>query len=158
MRVRPCVPLLRVRRPRPRPLIVAVAQEDANNQQTEVKRYQSGDYFGERALIKNDNRAASVVAITDCRCILLDKWSFERLLVRPPVPAPCTSACTCAAPPCCCLARHLTSTCGGWPLACTLDSRLPRPRMPLSGATRGLRQGPVRDILARDADDYAKHV
>ena len=63
-----------------------------------MKRYGAGDYFGELALLNNDVRAASVVAVTDCDCILLDKSSFERLL------------------------------------------------------------GPVHAILARDAENYAKHV
>ena len=73
-------------------------QTDANGEQQEVKAYVTGGYFGELALLRNEVRAASVTAVTDCSCIVLDKSSFERLL------------------------------------------------------------GPVHDILARNADNYAKHV
>lgn len=45
-----------------------------------VKDYKSGDYFGELALIKNEPRAASVIAKTKCKLISLDRRSFKRLL------------------------------------------------------------------------------
>jgi len=45
-----------------------------------VKEYKNGEYFGELALIKNEPRAASVIARTDCRLISLDRKSFKRLL------------------------------------------------------------------------------
>ena len=45
-----------------------------------VMHYKAGDYFGERALIKNEPRAASVVAKTQCTVVTLDRHSFKRLL------------------------------------------------------------------------------
>lgn len=45
-----------------------------------VKDYSKGDYFGELALIKNEPRAASVIAKSDCKLLTLDRMSFRRLL------------------------------------------------------------------------------
>ena len=45
-----------------------------------VKSYQVGDYFGERALLKNEPRAASVVSKGDSVVVSLDRHSFKRLL------------------------------------------------------------------------------
>ncbi len=45
-----------------------------------VKDYQKGNFFGELALIKNEPRAASVIAKTDCKLLSLDRLSFKRLL------------------------------------------------------------------------------
>ena len=42
--------------------------------------YKAGDYFGERSLIKNEPRAANVVAKTQCTVVTLDRHSFKRLL------------------------------------------------------------------------------
>ena len=39
-----------------------------------------GEYFGERALMKNEPRAANVIAKGDCTVVLLDRHSFKRLL------------------------------------------------------------------------------
>ncbi len=43
-------------------------------------KYKKGDYFGERALIKNEPRAANVIAKTDCTVVSMDRHSFKRLL------------------------------------------------------------------------------
>jgi cAMP-dependent protein kinase regulator len=47
---------------------------------TEVAHYGIGDYFGERALLKNEPRAANVVAKTNCKLVTLDRHSFKRLM------------------------------------------------------------------------------
>jgi cAMP-dependent protein kinase regulator len=45
-----------------------------------VKDYKKGDYFGELALLKNEPRAASVIASSKCKLLSLDRRSFKRLL------------------------------------------------------------------------------
>jgi cAMP-dependent protein kinase regulator len=45
-----------------------------------VMDYAKGGYFGELALIKNEPRAANVIAKTDCKLLKLDRMSFKRLL------------------------------------------------------------------------------
>jgi cAMP-dependent protein kinase regulator len=42
--------------------------------------YNKGGIFGELALIRNEPRAASVVAKTNCKLLTLDRMSFKRLL------------------------------------------------------------------------------
>lgn len=42
--------------------------------------YKPGDYFGERALLKNEPRAANVIAKTNCKVVSLDRHSFKRLM------------------------------------------------------------------------------
>lgn len=49
-------------------------------EEEELMKYTVGDYFGERALIKNEPRAANVQAVTDCHVVTLDRHSFKRLL------------------------------------------------------------------------------
>lgn len=45
-----------------------------------VKEYKPSDYFGERALVRNEPRAANVIAKTDVRVLTLDRASFTRIL------------------------------------------------------------------------------
>ena len=48
---------------------------------TVIKEYKVGDYFGERALIKGEPRAANIVASSETvKVISLDRISFKRLL------------------------------------------------------------------------------
>lgn len=56
------------------------ATKHINNVPQEVKQYAAGGYFGERALLKNEPRAASIVAKSECVCVSLDRHSFKRLL------------------------------------------------------------------------------
>ena len=44
------------------------------------ERLKSGAYFGERALLTNDARAATVTAVVPTRCQVLDRSTFKRLL------------------------------------------------------------------------------
>ncbi len=45
-----------------------------------VKDYEAGGYFGELALLKNEPRAATIIADNNCRCLFLDRMAFKRLL------------------------------------------------------------------------------
>jgi len=45
-----------------------------------VKDYTPGDFFGERALLKNEPRAADIIATSEVSCVSLDRDSFKRLL------------------------------------------------------------------------------
>jgi cAMP-dependent protein kinase regulator len=42
--------------------------------------YTKGMYFGERALLNNDARAANVLAQSDIVCLSLERETFKRLL------------------------------------------------------------------------------
>lgn len=45
-----------------------------------VKEYKAGDYFGERALLKNTIRAANIIAKTKIKCLVFDRDRFKKLL------------------------------------------------------------------------------
>lgn len=42
--------------------------------------YKPGDYFGELALLRNEPRAANIVAKTKLKVVSLERQSFKRLL------------------------------------------------------------------------------
>mmetsp|Transcript_13024 Transcript_13024/g.24625 ORF Transcript_13024/g.24625 Transcript_13024/m.24625 type:complete len:407 (-) Transcript_13024:115-1335(-) len=46
----------------------------------EVLKLGPGDYFGELALLTGEPRAASVIAFTECKCYVLSRRTFNRLL------------------------------------------------------------------------------
>lgn len=47
---------------------------------TQVMEYGPGSYFGELALLNNEPRAASVVAVTDVKLLTLSRASFSKML------------------------------------------------------------------------------
>lgn len=49
-------------------------------QEENVYNYSRGGYFGELALIKNEPRAANIIAQTECTVLTLERKSFKRLL------------------------------------------------------------------------------
>ncbi len=46
----------------------------------QVKQYGPSDYFGERALLKSEPRAANVIAQSELKVATIDRDSFMRLL------------------------------------------------------------------------------
>ena len=58
----------------------AYASKQIDGAETEVKQYQTGDYFGELALLRNEPRAANVLARTACSCVSIDRHAFKRML------------------------------------------------------------------------------
>lgn len=61
-----------------------IIKEENTDQQgsteVEVARCTRGQYFGELALVTNKPRAASVYAVGETRCLVIDIQAFERLL------------------------------------------------------------------------------
>ncbi|KAM9759193.1 protein kinase, cAMP-dependent, regulatory, type II, alpha, B [Menidia menidia] len=51
-----------------------------NNSEVEVARCSRGQYFGELALVTSKPRAASVYAVGQTKCLVIDIQAFERLL------------------------------------------------------------------------------
>ncbi len=46
----------------------------------DVYQYKPNDYFGELALLKDQPRAANIIATSDCILASIDRPSFKRLL------------------------------------------------------------------------------
>jgi len=53
---------------------------EPGEEEKEVMQYTPGDYFGELALLRNEPRAASVVATTELVVLKLDRLSFKRMI------------------------------------------------------------------------------
>ena len=61
-------------------LVATIAMDGSHEEAKEVMHYKPGDYFGERALLRNEPRAANVIAKTDCMLVSVDRHSFKRLM------------------------------------------------------------------------------
>ena len=60
---------------------IATKNVVGSNEETKVMDYESGAYFGERALLTNDVRAANIIATSDeVVCLTLERETFTRLL------------------------------------------------------------------------------
>lgn len=59
---------------------VATKTMELGKPPVQVFQYNEGDYFGERALMKNEPRAANIIAKTQLQVVSLDRQSFKRLL------------------------------------------------------------------------------
>lgn len=46
----------------------------------QVMEYKPGQYFGERALLTHEARAATITATSQVKCLTIGKESFERML------------------------------------------------------------------------------
>ena len=59
----------------------AVATKGDGEESKELMVYNKpGQYFGERSLLKNEPRAANVIARTNCRLVSIDRHSFKRMM------------------------------------------------------------------------------
>jgi len=58
----------------------AFASKMIDGKETEVKAYSVGDYFGELALLRNEPRAANVIARSACTLVSVDRHAFKRML------------------------------------------------------------------------------
>ena len=61
-------------------LVEGEAYATLNSGPDAVMQYKPGDYFGELSLLKDQPRAANIIAATDLKVIGLDRKSFKRLL------------------------------------------------------------------------------
>mmetsp|Transcript_32796 Transcript_32796/g.45758 ORF Transcript_32796/g.45758 Transcript_32796/m.45758 type:complete len:491 (+) Transcript_32796:2-1474(+) len=59
---------------------VTVHKPDADGRRRSITRYTSGNYFGERAIFKNDTRMATVVAVEKSKLLRLDRRVCHLLL------------------------------------------------------------------------------
>ena len=60
---------------------IATKNVPGSSEENKVMDYESGAYFGERALLTNDVRAANIIATSDeVVCLTLERDTFVRLL------------------------------------------------------------------------------
>ena len=60
--------------------LVALKVNQPSAEPNEVMQYNSGMYFGELALMKDQRTQASILCKTDCTLACLDRYSFKRLI------------------------------------------------------------------------------
>ncbi len=60
--------------------VKCVKKGEAGQADEELLRLKDQDYFGERALLTEEPRAASVVAVTSVECLVLERADFAALL------------------------------------------------------------------------------
>lgn len=61
---------------------VAKKQFFTGGPEVEVKSYKAGDYFGELSILRGENRAASIVATSELKCVCLNRKAFQRMIGR----------------------------------------------------------------------------
>jgi cAMP-dependent protein kinase regulator len=59
---------------------IATKTLTAGAEPQKVMDYQKGMYFGERALLTNEARAANIIATSDVVCVSLERSTFSRVL------------------------------------------------------------------------------
>merc|ERR1711966_481023 len=60
--------------------ILATGTAKAEKNGAEVLQYTENMFFGELALLRDEPRAASIIATSKCTCLSLDRMAFKRLL------------------------------------------------------------------------------
>jgi len=55
-------------------------KRSADGVDVQVMSYTAGKYFGERALLTKEPRAASILATSEVQCLSLDRATFTRML------------------------------------------------------------------------------
>lgn len=59
---------------------IATKTFEAGKAPVEVYKYKAGDYFGELSLIKDEPRAANILATSKLQVAAIDRHTFKRLL------------------------------------------------------------------------------
>ena len=59
---------------------IAQIKDEKSGEQVTVGELKAGDYFGEKALISGEPRAATIVATTDVKLAAMDVAAFERVM------------------------------------------------------------------------------
>jgi len=59
---------------------LCVTKQTEQGQETEMMKLKKNDYFGERALMYDESRAANVTCITDCKLLATSRMAFEEVV------------------------------------------------------------------------------